>query len=97
VDPRPSDIVESTAYFVVSEALTNVARHSGATNAAISLVRIGDSMVVEIRDNGSGGADVAHGTGLTGLRDRVASVGGTLDFTSPPGGPTILRAVLPCA
>jgi signal transduction histidine kinase len=96
VDPRPPAEVESAAYFVVSEALTNVARHSGATNAAVSLVRTGDVLVVEVRDNGSGGADVTDGTGLAGLDDRAASLGGSVHLDSPPGGPTILRAVLPC-
>jgi len=97
VDPRPSAEVESAAYFVVSEALTNVARHSGARHAAVSLVRADGRLVVEIRDDGNGGADVTDGTGLAGLGDRVASLGGTIDLDSPPGGPTILRAVLPCA
>jgi signal transduction histidine kinase len=96
VEQRPAAEVESAAYFVVSEALTNVARHSGATNAAVSLVRAGDTLVVEVRDNGAGGADVGDGTGLAGLDDRVASLGGSIHLDSPPGGPTILRAVLPC-
>jgi signal transduction histidine kinase len=96
VEPRPSAEVESTAYFVVSEALTNVARHSGATNAAVSLVRDDGALVVEVRDNGTGGADAGDGTGLAGLGDRVASLGGSMHVDSPPGGPTILRAVLPC-
>ena len=89
--------MESTAYFVVSEALTNVARHSGATNAAVSLVRDDGALVVEVRDNGTGGADAGDGTGLAGLGDRVTSLGGSMRVESPPGGPTILRAVLPCA
>jgi signal transduction histidine kinase len=97
VEPRPPAEVESTAYFVVSEALTNVARHSGATNAAVSLVRVDGTLVVEVRDNGAGGADATDGTGLAGLGARVASLGGSIHLDSPPGGPTILRAVLPCA
>jgi signal transduction histidine kinase len=97
VDPRPPAEVESAAYFVVSEALTNVARHSGATNAAVSLVRAGEHLVVEVRDNGGGGADGDNGgTGIAGLRERAASLGGSIHLDSPPGGPTILRAVLPC-
>jgi signal transduction histidine kinase len=96
VDPRPSAEVESAAYFVVSEALTNVARHSGATNAAVSLQRAGDTLVVEVRDNGSGGADGNGGTGIVGLSERAASLGGSIHLDSPSGGPTILRAVLPC-
>jgi signal transduction histidine kinase len=97
VEPRPSDTVESAAYFIVTEALTNVARHAGATNAAISIVRADDMLVVEVRDNGAGGADESKGTGLVGLRDRATAIGGTIDLESPPGGPTVLRAVLPCA
>ena len=83
---------------MVSEALTNVARHSGATNAAVSLVRADETLVIEVRDNGAGGADVdgSDGTGLAGLRERAASLGGSIHVVSPPGGPTILRAVLPC-
>jgi signal transduction histidine kinase len=96
VDDRPPAEVESAAYFVVSEALTNVARHSGATNAAVSLVRAGDTLVIEVRDNGAGGADATDGTGLVGLADRVAALGGSIHLDSPPGGPTILRTVLPC-
>ena len=97
VSPRPSSEVESAAYFVVSEALTNVARHSGATNAAVSLVRVDETLVIEVRDNGAGGAsDGSDGTGLAGLRERAASLGGSIHLDSPPGGPTILRAVLPC-
>jgi signal transduction histidine kinase len=96
VQPRPSAEVESAAYFVVSEALTNVARHSGATNAAVSLVRVDETLVIEVRDNGAGGADPSDGTGLAGLRERAASLGGSIHLDSPPGGPTILRAVLPC-
>jgi signal transduction histidine kinase len=96
VDPRPSPEVESAAYFVVSEGLTNVARHSGATNAAVTLVRAGEHLVVEVRDNGDGGADGNGGTGIAGLRERAASLGGSIHLDSPPGGPTILRAVLPC-
>jgi signal transduction histidine kinase len=97
VEPRPPAEVESAAYFVVSEALTNVARHSGATNAAVSLVRVGENLVLEVRDNGDGGADGDNGgTGIAGLRERAASLGGSIHLDSPAGGPTILRAVLPC-
>jgi signal transduction histidine kinase len=96
VEPRPSPEVESAAYFVVSESLTNVTRHSGATNAAVTVTRAGDTLVVEVRDNGAGGADANGGSGLTGLRDRAASLGGSVHLDSPVGGPTILRAVLPC-
>lgn len=90
------DSIESAAYFVVSEALANVARHAGATKASVAVVRSGDHLIVEIRDNGAGGADPARGTGLRGLRDRVTSLGGTMDLLSPTGGPTTLLVELPC-
>ena len=95
-DERPPEQVESAAYFVVAEALTNVARHSEATNAAVSVVRDDGVLVIEIRDDGVGGADAQPGSGLAGLRDRVGSLGGTLVVESPPGGPTAITAVLPC-
>ena len=98
---RPPEAVEMTAYFIVAEALTNVARHSGATAAHISVRDPADgpgrTLIVEVRDNGHGGADAARGTGLRGLADRVAGVDGTLTLTSPAGGPTVVRAELPCA
>ena len=91
----PSQI-ESTAYFVVAEALTNVAKHSGATSASVSARVDHGLLTVAIRDNGRGGADQQRGTGLTGLADRVAVTGGTMLISSPPGGPTLLRAEFPC-
>ncbi|PYC75925.1 sensor histidine kinase [Micromonospora arborensis] len=90
------EIVETTAYFVVSEALGNVARHAGATRAEVRLTRPGGDLVVEVSDNGSGGADPTRGTGLTGLADRVAAADGRLLLASPPGGPTLVRVELPC-
>ncbi len=94
---RPKAAVESAAYYVVTEALTNVARHAGATRAWVHLVRSGDRLTVEVRDDGVGGADPDLGTGLRGLRDRAAGLGGTCDVISPVGGPTTLLVVLPCA
>jgi len=88
--------VESTAYFVVSEALTNVAHHAEATRAVITIAQARDRLVVEVRDDGKGGAVVGNGTGLTGLRDRVTALGGVLHVISPPGGPTTLLAEIPC-
>jgi signal transduction histidine kinase len=88
--------VESAAYFVVSEALTNVVKHSAATEAEVRARRQEDALVVEVADNGRGGADPAHGTGLTGLADRVAVVGGRMLLSSPTGGPTRLRVEIPC-
>lgn len=88
--------VESTAYFVVSEALTNVARHAHATRAQVAVARAGDRLVIEVHDDGVGGADASRGTGLQGLRERVTGLGGTLHVLSPPGGPTTLSVEVPC-
>ncbi|MFG3554397.1 histidine kinase [Micromonospora sp. NPDC047557] len=96
VDGALPEIVETTAYFVVSEALSNVARHAGATRAEVRLSRAGGDLVVEVSDDGRGGADPARGTGLTGLADRVAAADGRLLLASPPGGPTLVRVELPC-
>ncbi|MEU8079941.1 sensor domain-containing protein [Catellatospora citrea] len=100
VDPGVADRypsrVENTAYFAASEALGNVAKHAGAASAAVRLARHGDTLIVEVRDEGPGGADPARGTGLTGLADRVAAVGGRLLLSSPAGGPTLVRVELPC-
>lgn len=94
---RPPAAVESTAYFVVAEALTNVARHSRATRASVSIVGADDHLVLEVTDDGVGGADSARGTGLAGLTERVAAVGGWLRVLSPSGGPTTILVELPCA
>jgi signal transduction histidine kinase len=91
----PSQI-ENTAYFVVAEALTNIAKHSGATSATVTARQHHDVLTVEISDNGHGGADPRCGTGLTGLADRVAVTGGRLLLSSPAQGPTLLQAELPC-
>ncbi|WP_030245297.1 MULTISPECIES: sensor histidine kinase [unclassified Streptomyces] len=89
--------VEQTAYYVTSEALTNVARHSGAARCRVT-ARCRDGVLrLDIQDNGSGGADPARGTGLTGLADRIAAADGRMLLSSPPGGPTLLRAEIPCA
>lgn len=97
VEPRPPATIEAVAYFVVAEALTNVARHSGAQHAWISVTREGDTLTVEVGDDGKGGADAANGSGLAGLRSRVAGAEGTFSVSSPEGGPTVVRAELPCA
>lgn len=97
VAQRPPAAVESTAYFVVAEALTNVALHAEAAATAVTIARAGDRLVVEVRDDGRGGADPAKGTGLAGLRNRVTGLGGTMHVVSPVGGPTTLLVELPCA
>ncbi|MEU8540332.1 histidine kinase [Streptomyces sp. NPDC048717] len=91
--PQP---VETAAYFVVSEAVTNAAKHSGATAVHVRVHRLGPVLTVRIEDDGTGGADPA-GTGLTGLRGRVTALDGLLRVDSPLGGPTTLTAELPCA
>jgi signal transduction histidine kinase len=97
IERRPAPAVESTAYFVVSEALANVARHAHATRAHVAIAQRGDRLIIEVRDDGIGGADPSAGTGLAGLADRVTGMGGTTDLLSPPGGPTTLLVELPCA
>ncbi|HEX3722366.1 MAG TPA: ATP-binding protein, partial [Nitrolancea sp.] len=89
--------VESTAYFIVAEALTNVARHSQATEACVILKRDDNLLQIDVVDDGVGGADATRGTGLAGLRDRLAAFDGTLTVNSPTGGPTRIHAELPCA
>lgn len=93
---RLPESVEVTAYFVTAEVLANLARHSGATTASIRGWLELDRLVLELRDNGRGGADPARGTGLTGLADRVAVAGGRMLLSSPAGGPTLIRVEIPC-
>lgn len=96
VEPRPTAAVESTAYFFVSEAVTNAVRHAQADRVTVS-GRIADGRLrLAVTDNGRGGADASRGSGLRGLADRVAVMDGTLDVISPAGGPTTLRMELPC-
>ncbi|HUR19884.1 MAG TPA: sensor histidine kinase [Vicinamibacterales bacterium] len=96
VSPRPAPAVESAAYFVVAEALTNVARHSQAANVQVAARRVHDLLTVEVRDDGKGGASVVPGGGLAGLTDRVEALEGRLHVTSPEGGPTVLHVEMPC-
>jgi signal transduction histidine kinase len=96
VPRRCPPAVEATAYFVVSEALTNVTRHARARQAAVTVVRAGDRLRVTVTDDGRGGAVAAPGGGLHGLAQRAASVDGTLHLHSPPGGPTEITVELPC-
>jgi PAS domain S-box-containing protein len=89
--------VEAAAYFVVAEALTNVARYAGASRAEVRVQRGESALTVEVLDDGVGGADLLGGSGLRGLTDRLATLDGTLAVVSPPGEGTIVRAVIPCA
>ena len=88
--------VEVAAYFVVAESLTNVQKHSNAARATVHARLQDNRLILEVGDDGTGGADPA-GAGLTGLRDRVAALDGTLTVSSPAGGPTLVRAEIPCA
>jgi signal transduction histidine kinase len=93
---RPSRTIEAVAYFVVSEALSNVAKHAEATRAEVTVRRSGPTLRIEVLDDGRGGADPTGGTGLRGLAQRVGSVDGTLVVDSPVGGPTLIAVELPC-
>jgi signal transduction histidine kinase len=93
---RLPERVEATAYFVVAEALTNVVRHADARAVRVTVRRARGALIVEVTDDGRGGADPAAGSGLTGLSDRIAATGGQMLLSSPAGGPTRIRAVLPC-
>ncbi|MEU7002116.1 sensor histidine kinase [Nonomuraea sp. NPDC046570] len=88
--------IETVAFFVVSEALTNIAKHAAATRAEVLVQRVEDVLTVTVLDDGHGGADLDGGSGLRGLNQRVASVDGVLWLDSPPGGPTRITAELPC-
>jgi signal transduction histidine kinase len=96
---RPPGAVEAAAYFVVAEALTNVAKYAGATEATVRAFEDGEDVVVEVADDGVGGADPSRGSGLRGLGDRVGALDGTLAVESPPdgerGGGTVVRARIP--
>jgi signal transduction histidine kinase len=95
VPERPAGVVETAAYFVVSEALANAIKHAGASRVEIRIAQADAVLVAEVADDGRGGADPS-GPGLTGLGQRVRALDGTLRITSPEGGPTTLRAELPC-
>jgi signal transduction histidine kinase len=93
---RLSAPVEIAAYFVVSEALANVAKYSQASAATVAIRRVDGHVTIDVSDDGIGGADAAEGSGLRGLEDRVAALDGTLSLRSPPGGGTHLHVELPC-
>jgi signal transduction histidine kinase len=91
--PLP-EAVEATVYYVVAEAVANVHKHAGASSIEVGVVRVNGSVIVEVADDGVGGAD-EEGTGLRGLADRVEALGGRLSVKSPPGGGTVLMAEIP--
>ncbi|MGH3280047.1 MAG: sensor histidine kinase [Trebonia sp.] len=88
--------LESTVYFVVAESLANMTKHSGVNWAEVAVHSDGNQIRIEVRDDGRGGADERRGTGLAGLRRRVAAFDGDLSPASPVGGPTVLNVELPC-
>ena len=96
VPDRCAPTIEAVAYFVVSEALTNVAKHAAATEVDVVVARAGSRLRLVVTDDGRGGAPTTGGGGLLGLAQRVAAVDGTLTITSPVGGPTRITAELPC-
>ncbi|MEU6846579.1 sensor histidine kinase [Streptomyces sp. NPDC046716] len=93
---RLSRQLETTMYYLINEALTNIARHSGATCAQVYGRYHSDQLLLNITDNGRGGADPAKGTGMTGLADRIAALDGRIEVLSPVGGPTLLQVEVPC-
>ncbi|HSI92938.1 MAG TPA: sensor domain-containing protein [Jiangellaceae bacterium] len=94
---RPSPTAENAAYFVVTEALTNVAKHSGAGSVQVSVVQVAEMLHVQVTDDGRGGAHLGKGHGLAGLADRLAGLDGTFDVHSPAGGGTVVTAGIPAA
>jgi len=96
VEPRCNPTIEAIAYFVVSEALANIAKHSGASRVEVVAHRVDNRLHLAISDDGVGGAAAYPGSGLAGLANRVGGVDGTLRIDSPVGGPTTLTAELPC-
>jgi signal transduction histidine kinase len=96
-DRRFDPVIESAAYYVVAEGLTNIAKYAGSAPAAIVVRHEAGVLHVEVRDEGPGGALASPGSGLQGLADRVAAVGGTFTVESPAGLGTAIHATIPCA
>jgi signal transduction histidine kinase len=97
VEGRLSESLEVAAFYLVSESLANVGKHSNATSASVEVARTNGQVVIEVIDDGIGGADTEGGSGLRGLADRVEALEGRLRVWSPKGGGTRLRAEIPCA
>ncbi|MFC8226930.1 sensor histidine kinase [Streptomyces sp. NPDC057287] len=95
LESRPAQAIEGIAYFTVSELLQNVSKHARATRASVDVWRAADRLMLQVTDNGRGGADVSTGSGLAGLTERLDAVDGILVVDSPPGGPTTVTAELP--
>jgi signal transduction histidine kinase len=97
VNGRLDESLEVAAFYVVSEGLANVGKHAEASAATVNVDRMNGQLVVEVVDDGVGGADVDRGSGIRGLADRVEALGGRLRVWTPHGGGTRVRAELPCA
>jgi signal transduction histidine kinase len=97
IDARLPERIEVAAYYVTSEALTNAAKHAGASVVQVSAATAGQVLYLDVRDDGTGGADPLRGSGLIGLKDRVEALGGTITVDSPAGAGTSLHAELPLA
>jgi signal transduction histidine kinase len=95
LDARPAAAIEGIAYFTVSELLQNVSKHSGARSAAVDVWRTDERLLIQVRDDGHGGAGLDGGTGMAGLADRLGAVDGLFVVDSPVGGPTVITAELP--
>jgi signal transduction histidine kinase len=94
---RHPEGIESTAYFFIAEAVSNAVKHSAGTSIEVRITESEGQLKLEVSDNGVGGADPSLGSGLTGLRDRVAAAGGRMEVISPGHSGTVIRAALPCA
>jgi signal transduction histidine kinase len=94
LEERLPEHIEATAYYIASESLTNVVKHAAAVSASLRIARDDDVLRIEVRDDGSGGADPSAGSGILGLRDRAEAAGGTLHVVSPPGQGTVVTARL---
>ncbi|WP_031079868.1 histidine kinase, partial [Streptomyces sp. NRRL WC-3549] len=92
---RPAEAIEGIAYFTVSELLQNVSKHSRARSASVDVWRSGDRLMLQVRDDGAGGARLDGGTGMSGLAERLGAVDGLFVLDSPVGGPTTVTAELP--
>ncbi|TYR38590.1 sensor histidine kinase, partial [Streptomyces parvus] len=92
---RPAQAIEGIAYFTVSELLQNISKHARATRATVDVWRAGDRLMLQVTDNGGGGARLDGGSGLAGLAERLDAVDGVLVLDSPEGGPTTVTAELP--
>jgi signal transduction histidine kinase len=92
---RPAPAIEGIAYFTVSELLQNISKHARATRATVDVWRVENRLMLQVVDDGVGGADVSGGSGLAGLAERLGAVDGILVVDSPVGGPTRVTAELP--